>query len=127
MTALDSLHPSVAHAPGTKGVFDSKKEKQFEKAWGDYFSDLMQFIADNDFKWQKPTYCFNKIYFDRDGKVDYWFYNFKKTDSIPQQTQDKYLELITKFSAVNKIKISGNSNFAQCASVTFSDFDKKKK
>ena len=33
------------------------------------------------------TYCFHKIYFTPTGEIDYWFFNFKKEDNIPNKTQ----------------------------------------
>ena len=64
---------------------------------------------------------FNKIYFDANGKVEYWFFNFKKSDNIPQEKQDKYLELLKKFAKDHKLNIKSTSKYSQCASVDFID------
>lgn len=126
MSQLDSNYRNAT--PDGKGneAFKGKKGKKFEKAWGDYFSALMQYFADHDLVWGDPTYCFNKIYFSKDGKVDHWFFNFKKADNIPADKQEKYFNLINEYIKTHPIKIKAKVNFTQCASVTFIDFEKKK-
>jgi len=123
---LDTLYPNATGTGKTDGVFSGRKEKSFTKAWGAFYTDLMQYFADNGFVWKQPTSCFNKIYFSADGSIAYWFFNFSAKDSIPDHVQAKYLELITQYSKNHRIKIKGKSNFSQCASVTFYDFEKKK-
>lgn len=41
---------------------------------------LNAFLSENNFEWEKPTRCFNRIYFSSDGTIDYFLYNFTGGD-----------------------------------------------
>lgn len=121
MTKLDSIYPNATHADKNLGVFKGKKEEKFSKAWVDFYTELMTYFGKNGLIWGKQTYCFNKIYFSKEGKVAYWFFNFKQADNIPQEKQETYSKLLKEFSNKYQIKIKSKSNFSQCASVDFID------
>lgn len=121
MAELDSLYPNSTKTDKFQGVFIDKKLDKFTTAWGDFYMDLMTYFSENKFIWGKQTYCFNKIYFQSNGKIDYWFFNFKKSDNIAQEKQDMFLKLLDEFAKTHKIKIKAKTNFAQCASVDFVD------
>src|ERR1051326_3027290 len=128
MTQLDSLYPNAMKTTTFEGVFpEGKKLKKFDKAWGGFYEELMNYFSKSGLKWEKPTYCFNKIYFDADGNVQYWFFNFMKEDNIPADVQAKYLQGIKDFSKTHQIKIKAGTKFSQCASVTFVNADELNK
>jgi hypothetical protein len=116
----DSLYRNAYDDAKGKGVFNGRTQ-EFDDAWGKFYLDLMYFFNVNKLTWGKPTYCFNKVYFDKTGKVEQWYFNFKKTDSIPQAKQEVYLKLIKEFSEKQKINISTDRKFSQCASVDLID------
>ena len=128
MDSLQRLYPNATKTDTFAGVFPAgKKGDRFSDAWLKYYTDLMNYFSENGLKWEKPTYCFNKIFFDANGKVEYWFFNFKKADNIPDDVQQKYLQGLQQFSKKHKIKIKADSKFTQCASVTFINAEDIKK
>ncbi|HEY6161027.1 MAG TPA: hypothetical protein VI112_07385 [Bacteroidia bacterium] len=128
LTQLDSLYPNALKTETFEGVFpEGKKLKKFDKAWAGFYEELMNYFSKSGLKWDKPTYCFNKIYFDADGNVQYWFFNFMKEDNIPADVQAKYLQGIKEFSKTHQIKIKAGTKFSQCASVTFVNADELNK
>ncbi|TND07961.1 MAG: hypothetical protein FD123_2769 [Bacteroidetes bacterium] len=127
MAKLDSLFPSAVAGDTANKIFPGKLQQEFQAAWGNYFSGLFQYLADNGLVWGEQTYCFNKIYFSPDGSVQYWLFNFRQADRIHPDLQDQYHALITSYSKTHKIKIKAGSFFSQCASVDFIDVPPKKK
>lgn len=125
LAKLDSLYPNALGSGKAEGAF--KSQQKFGKQWAQFHEDLMLYLNTNGLKWGKPTNCFNKIYFNADGKIEYWFFNFFKADSIPENIQAKYLELITAFSKIYTFKDKIPSQFTQCATVTFFDIEEKQK
>ena len=123
MTKLDSIFPNATSADKTLGVFKGKNMDKFSKAWGNFYMELMEYCGKCGLVWGQQTYCFNKVYFTKEGKVDYWFFNFKKTDNIPQEKQDAFRKILNEYCLKNKIKIKAKSNFSQCASVDFVDMN----
>ena len=128
MDSLQRIYPNATRSDTFVGVFPAgKKGDQFNAAWLDYYTDLMNYFSENGLIWEKPTYCFNKIFFDSKGRVEYWFFNFSKADNIPDSIQQKYSDGLKKFSKKHKIRIKADSKFTQCASVTFVNAEDLKK
>lgn len=116
VTGMDSIYAS---ALGEKGIFTD--QEKFGKEWSGYFEELMRFFGKNGLKWGNKTWCFNKIYFAADGKVEYWMFNFRKADNIDPEKQKKYLELIKEFSKSHPFPEKAPSQFTQCSGVTYID------
>lgn len=117
---LDSIYESAIHIETAKAVFKTKKEQDsLVKSYTDFLQQLGKYLKDNNFKWGKPTRCWNRIYFRADGKVDYYLFDFK-TDISPEKVA-RYKELFRAFAATHRIKISARVKFAQCSPVTFKD------
>lgn len=70
------MYMSGVHDDVTKAAF-AGKEKEYIDAYKKMLGDLADFLSRKNFKWGKPTRCFNKIYFKADGSIDYYLYNFK--------------------------------------------------
>ncbi len=122
MDSLDSTYPNALHPDTAQGPFMGR-QKNFEKAWGQFYEDLIQHFHDHGLEWENPTYCFNKIYFSPTGEIEYWFFNFRKKDAIPADKQAQFLKLIKEFSRSYQIKITADTNFSQCTSVTLFNLD----
>lgn len=119
---LDSLYQNAIHADTVQGPFTGRQQN-FAAAWLQFYEGLFKHFTDNGLEWGEPTFCFNKIYFTKTGQIDYWFYNFGKTDNIPIDKQKAYLALITEYSKTHNIEITAQTPFSQCASVTLTDID----
>ena len=61
---LDSIYKSAVHVDTSLAVFKTEKEQE---AMGMSYMKLLQdfgkFLSDHNYKWKKPTMCFNRIYF----------------------------------------------------------------
>ena len=120
---LDSIYMSAVNvADSSKGVFKTEKEQDaMGEAWISFLKDFGKFLHSNNFKWEKPTRCFNRVYFNSDGTIDYFLFNFTvKNEYKPsEEIQIKFQELLNKFIQDHKISIVANSKFAQCGPTTY--------
>ena len=96
---LDSLYTSAVHADTALAVFKTEKEQDaLQQAYVKLLQDFGKFLSENNFKWEKPTRCFNRIYFNSDGTIDYFLFNFLG------KTEDKPAEIIGKPSLPNAVR-----------------------
>jgi hypothetical protein len=99
---LDSIYKSAVHVDTAQAVFKTESEQgaMFE-AYSKLLQDFGKFLTKNNFKWESPTKGFNRIYFNKDGTIDYFLYNFSSDISQEKQMNSIgyliYLLKITKF------------------------------
>lgn len=123
---LDSTYKSAVDTDLNKAVFKSPTEQRaLQSAYANLLSDLQKHLAANKFKWEKPTRCFNRIYFAPNGKTDYFLYNFiPKADDpnpIAEEKRMQFEKLLGYFIKNYQFKLSADVKFAQCSPVTYSD------
>lgn len=118
MAKLDSLYASALHSDSTKAVFKGKQSQEFYKAYTDMLNNLAVYLNKHDFVWDKPTRIFNRIYFEPDGSVSYYLVNLQNS-GLTASRQKQFTKLLNSFIQEYKIKITGNSRFAQCSPVMY--------
>jgi hypothetical protein len=119
---LDSLYRSAVHADTSLAVFKTEKEQEaLQQAYGKLLQDFGKFLSENNFKWEKPTKCFNRIYFNADGTIDYFLFNFlgKKEDKPSENIEQEFQRLLNAFISDYQFSLKGKSKFAQCSPTTF--------
>jgi len=119
ISQLDSIYPSGLHADSTKAVFWDKQD-EFIKAYQKTLQDLGAYLKANNFSWDKQTRCFNRIYFSKDGTIDYFLFNFSK-DAITPEREKQFAVLLNKFVKDYRFPLSATTGFAQCSPVRYSD------
>jgi len=125
ISLLDSVYKSAVHEDTSQAVF--KTEGEQEAMYGAYvklMQDFGKFLAANNFKWEKPTKGFNRIYFNSDGTIDYFVYNFqipnvKPEDQLSQEKQAEFNRLLNLFIKDYKISVSAKTKFAQCSPIKY--------
>ena len=117
---LDSLYLSAIHIDSTKAVFKSKEESDsLMHCYTRFLREFGRYLRQNDFNWEQTTRCWNRIYFNAGGAVDYYLFDFKTPISDEKMTRFK--ALFTSFAETHKIGITAKVNFAQCSPVTYTD------
>ena len=115
---LDSIYKSAIHADTAQAVFKTEEEQRamFE-AYQKLLQDFGGFLSNHDFIWDKSTRCFNRIYFDTDGTIDYFLFNFleDEPDKLSDEKQKEFQRLLNLFIADYKIPLTAKSKFAQCS------------
>ena len=121
MTELDSLYPNAVNVnPDTYAVFRGKEE-EFGQAYREFIIALAKYLNENDFIWGEPKRCFNKIYFNENGEVDYFLFNFKP-GTLSEEKQERFAELLESFKKEYKIQIKTERPFSQCSPIVYQDF-----
>jgi len=123
---LDSSYKSAVDSDTSKAVFKSAaQQKELQLAYADLLKDLNKHLAENNFKWEKPTRCFNRIYFKPNGKIDYFLYNFLPKPSDPNPISEekrlRFEKLLSAFIRKYQFKLTADVKFAQCSPVTYAD------
>ena len=118
---LDSLYKSAVHSDEKKAVFKSEKEQlELQKAYQSLIYDLSKFLNESNFKWGKTTRCFNRIYFNKNGKIDYFLYNFPDGE-ITDEKEKEFSRLLNIFVKKKKIQLKAKEKFAQCSPIKYND------
>jgi hypothetical protein len=116
-TQLDSLYKSAIHTDTSLAVFKTyEQQDELQKAYFQILKDLGKFLNINGLKWEKPTRCFNRIYFKEDGSIDYFFYNFlgNAEDKPSQEVQEFFKKILQEFIQNYKFALKADVKFVQC-------------
>lgn len=122
---LDSIYKSAVHVDTSQAVFKTEAEQNamFE-SYVKLLQDFGKFLTANNFNWEKPTQCFNRIYFNSDGTIDYFLYNFTTKninieDQPSREKQTEFNRLLNLFIMDYKIALTAKTKFAQCSPATY--------
>jgi hypothetical protein len=119
---LDSTYKSAIHSDTTMAVFKTEKEQvQLQDAYQKLLQALGNYLSAHSFYWEKPTRCYNRIYFNASGKIDYFIYNFLgKEDVKPSQVQEAMFKtLVQQFIKDYVFSLKANEKFAQCSPTVY--------
>ena len=98
---LDSIYASALHSDISLAVFKTESDQEaMQQSYIKLLKDLGRFLSENKFNWENPTRCFNRIYFNSDGSIDYFLFNFLGT------SEDKPSENIEKEFEKDKVKVT---------------------
>jgi len=117
ISGLDSLYMSGVHSDSTLAVFHNN-QNEFIAAYQKMLQELGKFLAVYNYSWDKPTKAFNRVYFDKDGNVDYFLYSFRSGQLTVEQ-ETRFGDLLNQFIQTYKFPLTADRGFAQCSPVTF--------
>lgn len=115
--SLDKAYMSALHSDTALAAFNGR-EQEFIQGYNALLKDLGKFLQANDFNWEKSTRCFNRIYIDKSGKIDYFLFHFKEGELTPDK-QAKFAKLLTEFIATYQFPLTNTVPFAQCSPVQY--------
>ena len=99
---LDGRSSFVSRCTKEQTVFKSEKEQlELQKAYQSLIFDLAKFLSENNFKWGKTTKCFNRIYFNENGKIDYFLFNFSEGE-ITNEKEKEFSRKVFPSSPVSR-------------------------
>jgi hypothetical protein len=122
---LDSIYKSAVHVDTSQAVFKTEAEQNaVYESYVKMLQDFGIFLTANNFNWEKPTKCFNKIYFSSDGTIDYFLYCFttsgiKAESQLSQEKQAEFNRLLNLFIFNYKFPLTAKTKFAQCSPATY--------
>lgn len=120
---LDSTYKSAIHADSAKAVFKTEKEQELMgNAYIQLLQDFGKYLNENKFYWDKPTRCFNRIYFNSNGTIDYFLFNFvgKTAAERPsKEQQEAFKKHLNNFIKQYTFGMKAVTKFAQCSPTTY--------
>jgi hypothetical protein len=118
MSHLDSIYASGIHSDTTLAVFNNN-EDEYISSYRQLLQDLGQYLKINNFLWENQTKGFNRIYFDKTGKIDYFLYLFRP-NQLTKKEEKRFGELLEEFIQEYRFLLTADKKFAQCSPVTYS-------
>lgn len=123
ISQLDSIYKNALHSDTSLAVFKTdEKQKLMREAYIKLLQDFGIFLNENNFRWEKPTRCFNRIYFNSDGTIDYFLFNFlSKTaeEKLSEEKQNEFKHLLNRFIQDYTFSLTAETKFAQCSPTTY--------
>lgn len=110
-------YQSALNDDSTKAVFVGQ-EKEFYEGYVSMLQALGKHLTANNFKWDKATRCFNRIYFNKDGEIDYFLFNFYPGQIEPDKEKE-FEKLVNTFVQTYTFPLPADKKFAQCSPVTY--------
>ncbi len=116
---LDSLYQSALHSDSTKAVFGNRQD-ELTNSYTRLLKDLNAYLHEHNYRWEQETRCFNRVYFNKDGHIDYFLYNFKKGAIAPEKSV-QFEALLNEFIKTYRFPLSAPVNFVQCSPTVYND------
>jgi len=110
------------HSDTSLAIFKTETEQDvLLQAYIKLLQDFGQFLSNNNFKWEKPTRCFNRIYFSSNGTTDYFLFNFlgKIEDKPTENIEKEFQRILNVFISDYKFPLTAKTKFAQCSPTTY--------
>jgi hypothetical protein len=118
---LDSLYKSAVNADAALAVFKTSSEQAaLQAAYTQFFKMLGAYLQANNFKWEKPVRCFNRIYMAPNGAVEHFLFNFAPGQVSPEK-EKQFASLLNEFVKTNTFGLTADEKFAQCSPIKYSD------
>ena len=122
MQHLDSIYKSAVSSDTTNAVFKTTSEQDnLQQSYAKLLQDLGDYLSKSNFKWEKRTQCFNKIYFNNDGTIDYFLFFFRgnEEDNPSKAQQEEFQRLLNLFIKDYKFSLTANTKFSQCGGAVY--------
>ncbi len=87
--------------------------------------DMLDYLDQQNFKWNDTLLMFNKVYFDKSGKIDYYTYRILSKKGITPEQEKNFRGLLTTFIQTYRFPMKGNANFSQVSEAVFMDKQKE--
>jgi hypothetical protein len=122
---LDSNYVSAVHTDTALAVFKTQNAQQeFSAAYTAFIQKLASYLNANGFEFNQEQRCFNRVYFDANGKAEYFIYSFSNKgidpkNQVADERQVEFERLVTLFLQQEKIAVQSAVPFAQCSPVVY--------
>lgn len=114
---IDARYKDALHSEAELGLFNTASDA-FIAAYRDFLTRHAQYLNQNGFFWEQQTRIFSRIYFSREGSVDYFLINEQQA-GLSREELTQFLDLTLSFLGENGIGIHGEVPFAQCSPVVY--------
>lgn len=120
MYLLDAQYKWAMSDSSNNGAFPFQMTNSLFGAWLNFMDTLNHFVNKKGFKWHKDKKK-NKVYavgyFQPNGNLDYFFYEFRTP--FPQEKQKEYQGLAEEFIKTYLFELKINVPFKQCGTTYY--------
>lgn len=118
---LDSIYMSAIHSDTTKAVFKTEREREnLIASYHQMLKDFGKFLSENNFEWKNKTLGFNRVYFNENGKIDYFLFSFRKSEhELTEHEHNEFQRLLNLFVKDYQFPLTADTKFVQCSPVTY--------
>lgn len=116
---LDKEYKSAVHSDVALAVFKSDEEQRTHIAsYQKFLQGLSKHLKSNGFEWTTTTKCFNRIYFAKDGSIDYFLFDFLE-DNVTVEQAENFRHLVERYISDYRFPLTSKVKFAQCGPVRY--------
>lgn len=116
---MDSLYRSGIHDDPTRAVF-AQEQSAYITAYFGMLKEINSYLNIHNFRWGNFTRSFLRIYFNEDGSIQYFIYDFDQND-LNEEKSKEFDKLLNMFVAKYKFPLTKKCKFAQCGATNFKD------
>lgn len=116
---LDSFYDDLLNP---NNVSEAER-KEVVKSWSDFHKKIIAYLKESNFDWNSDEESIrinNRIYFEKDGSVNYYVYKIENS-TISEQTKQEFHSVLERFVSENKINFTKDKVFAQCGMVEYTN------
>lgn len=119
LAELDSVYRNAVHSDPAKAVFGGQEEL-FTKSYAEMLRAFNQYLHEHQFQWGKDMRCFNRVYFDADGRIAYFLYSFRNAEIVPEKAK-QFDTLLNEFIKSYVFPLKATVKFSQCSPTIYKD------
>lgn len=103
---------------------ENVSEEEYEevvKSWSKLHNKISKYMKSENFHWNVSDSAIkvsNRIYFDEDGTIDYYFFRVINPD-VTSEKKTEYVKLLKKFSEHEKIGFKRDFKYGQCGNIQY--------
>ena len=119
---LDGIYKNAVSDDPSRSVFKGESEKNaMQDAYSKLLIDLSEFLSEHHFVWEEQVKCCSRIYFNTNGTIDYFLYNFPDLPEkkSPAGKEAEFNLMIKNFIKDYHFAIEIKEKFGQCSTATF--------
>lgn len=115
---VEQRYKSAIASDASNAVFSSDEDvDKLINSYSSFMQDLGAYLESKGFYWDVNTRCFNRIYINKGGNIDYFLYQFKTPLSAEKEAEFK--KLLNAYIKESKLGITASENFSQCSPVVY--------
>jgi hypothetical protein len=114
---LDSIYTNALD-DGT-GIYVFENEDEIMKAWTEMLQDISSFLRKKEEMRKIDIHVFQRVYFNKDGKIDYYLYKIRNSEQISEEQILQINEFLNDFVENYQFSLSADRNFVQCGMAKF--------
>ena len=118
--SLDSIYISAINVINDEsGNYIYENEEEVMEAWYKMFEDISIFLWKTEEMKEVEIRIFQRVYFNKDGKIDYYLYKIQNHNEITEEQALQVANSLNEFVKEYQFSFSAIKDFVQCGVAKF--------